>query len=191
MQKKYFIILLLFFTPVLGFSQVKIEKELKVLESRVPVNALAWLEDAIDQKKKLKWYYETDGDHQSFEAKFKRKGKFYSVEFDTDGVVEDIEIDQHWRKLPLLVRNNISGYLQSHFSKSRVADVEIQYSGKEEALKEWESNNELNQIVIKYEVEFYGKASNNKKFWEGLFDMDGNILNRREIIITPSNNLFY
>jgi hypothetical protein len=191
MQNKYFIVVLFFFTPVLVFSQVKVEKELKIQRSRVPVKALDWLEDAIDQKKQLKWYYETDGDHQSFEAKFKRKGRSYSVEFDTDGVVEDIEIIEHWRKLPLLVRNNISDYLQAEFSKSRIDKVEFQYSGTEEALKNWENYSGVDQIVIKYEVEFYGKEANNKKFWEGLFDKDGNILNRREIIITPSNNLFF
>lgn len=191
MKKKYFIVVLFTFTPVLVFSQVKIEKEVKVQSSRVPAKALDWLEDAIDQKKQLKWYYETDGDHQSFEAKFKRKGRSYSVEFDTDGIVEDIEIDEHWRKLSPLVRNNISGYLQSQFSKFRVEKVQIQYSGTEKALKSWESNNGSSQIVVKYEIEFYGKAPDSEKFWEGIFDRDGNILDKREIIITPSNNLFF
>jgi hypothetical protein len=191
MQNKYFIVVLFFFTPLLVFGQVKMEKELKVQRSRVPVKALKWLDDAIDQKNQLKWYYQTDGDYDSFEAKFKRNRKSFSVEFNTEGIIQDIEIKEHWRKLPLLVRNNISDYLQTQFSKSRVDNVEIQYSGSEEALKKWESNNGTSQIEVKYEIEFYGKAKNNKKFWEGLFDRDGNILGKREIIISPSNNLFF
>ena len=191
MKEKYFIFFLFFFAPLVIFGQVKFEKELRVQKSRVPAKALEWLDEVIDHKKKLKWYYQTDGGYNSFEAKFKRERKSFSVEFDTEGNIQDIEIEEHWRKLPLLVRNNISDYLQSKFSKFRVDNVEIQYSGTEEALKKWEGDDKLNQIVIKYEVEFYGKKANDKKFWEGLFDRDGNILNRREIIIPPSNNLFY
>jgi hypothetical protein len=191
MKNKYFIVVLFFFNPVLVFCQVKAEKEFKIPETSVPVDALVWLEDAIDQKKQLKWYYQTDNNRESFEAKFKRNRKSYSVEFDTEGNIIDIEIDEHWRKLPLLVRNNIAHYLESEFSKYRVVNAEIQYSGSEEDLKKWESDNILNRIVIRYEVEFYGKKASEKKFWEGLFDKDGEILSRREIIITPSNNLFF
>ena len=191
MNKKFYVVFLLWVFPLLVFSQVKIEKESKVMSSEVPDRALSWLEDVFDQKKKLKWYFETSADSHSYEAKFIRKGKKYNVEFSEDGFIEDIEVNEHWRKLPLSVRNNISDYMEELFIKSRVEKVQIQYTGTKEDLQNWAQTNYLNQVVIKYEVEFYGQAANTKKLWEGLFDKDGHILMKREIILTPSNNLFF
>jgi len=173
------------------FSQEKIEKEIKVPINSVPDKAINWLDEVFNQKKKLKWFIEKGEDKVSYEAKFIRKRERYSVEFKEDGNLEDIEIYGNWRKLPLMVRNNISDYSEAQFSNFRIVKIQIQYSGTQEAIKNWIDNDELDQLVIKYEIEFYGEKANKKKLWEGLFDKDGHILMRREIILTPSNNLFF
>ncbi|GEO20580.1 hypothetical protein CQA01_11140 [Cyclobacterium qasimii] len=157
----------------------------------VPEIAVKWLEDVFDHKKKLKWYFERSADSHSYEAKFIRKGKKFSVEFSEIGFIEDIEVIDHWRKLPHSVRDNISDYMDDLFIKSRIEKIQIQYTGSKEDLQNWVQTDFLNQIVVKYEVEFYGQSPNTKKLWEGLFDKDGHILMKREILLSPSNNLFY
>lgn len=191
MIKIFYVILPLCFFSLLVFSQEKIEKEIKVPINSVPDKAINWLDEVFNQKKKLKWFIEKGEDKVSYEAKFIRKRERYSVEFKEDGNLEDIEIYGNWRKLPLMVRNNISDYSEAQFSNFRIVKIQIQYSGTEEAIKNWIDNDELDQLVIKYEIEFYGEKANKKKLWEGLFDKDGHILMRREIILTPSNNLFF
>tara|TARA_R110002124_G_scaffold286142_6_gene466123 strand:+ start:6911 stop:7486 length:576 start_codon:yes stop_codon:yes gene_type:complete len=191
MVKKYSIIILFCFLSHLTYAQVKIEKESRVVSNDVPEIAIKWLEDVFDHKKKLKWYFEISADSHSYEAKFIRKGKKFSVEFSEEGIIEDIEIFEHWRKLPQHVKDNISDYLEGKYIKSRIEKIQVQYTGTKEDFQNWVKTNYLNQIVIKYELEFYGETSNSKKIWEGLFDNNGQIQMSREIILTPSNNLFY
>ncbi|MDO6439339.1 hypothetical protein Q4534_18085 [Cyclobacterium sp. 1_MG-2023] len=172
-------------------GQVKIEKESKVMSSDVPSNAVAWVEEVFDQKKRMNWYFETSGESQSYEAKFYQKRKKYSVEFSKDGTLEDIEVLIHWRRLPIEVKQNISKYFSEHFLKTKIRKIQIQYTGRDENLKNWIVSKKSNEIIVKYEVEFYGKTSSTKKLWEGLFDKEGELLMKREIILEPSNNLFF
>lgn len=172
-------------------GQVKIEKESKVMSNEVPMSAVSWLAEVFDEKNKLKWYFETSAKSQSYEAKFYHKRRKYSVKFNLDGTLEDIEVLVQWRDLPLSVRQNISEYFRAHFLKSKVKKIQIQYTGEEENIKNWIGSNNLDGLNIKHEVEFYGKTSEAKKIWEGLFDNEGNILMKREIILAPSNNLFF
>ncbi|WP_339922150.1 hypothetical protein [uncultured Cyclobacterium sp.] len=191
MVKKYWAIFFFCFFSQLTYGQVKIEKESRVMSNEVPEIAIKWLEDVFDHKKKLKWYFEESANSCSFEAKFIRKGKKYSVEFSETGFIEDIEVFEHWRKLPHSVRDNISDYMEDLFIKSRIEKIQIQYTGSKEDIQYWVQTDLLNQMVVKYEVEFYGQTENSKKLWEGLFDRDGKVLMKREILLSPSNNLFY
>ena len=61
--------------PLISNAQVKIEKESKVLSSEVPFKSVSWVEEVFDQKKKLKWYFETSAESHSYEAKFHQKKK--------------------------------------------------------------------------------------------------------------------
>jgi anionic cell wall polymer biosynthesis LytR-Cps2A-Psr (LCP) family protein len=172
-------------------AQVKIEKESKVMRSDVPSNAVSWVEEVFDQKNRMNWFFETSGESKSYEAKFYHKKKKYSVEFSMDGTLEDIEVLVHWRRLPKKVKLNISKYFSDSFLKTNIRKIQIQYTGRDENLKNWIVSKKSNEIIVKYEVEFYGKTSSKKKLWEGLFDKEGELLMKREIILTPSNNLFF
>ncbi|AEL28762.1 hypothetical protein [Cyclobacterium marinum] len=177
--------------PLISNAQVKIEKESKVLSREVPFKSVSWVEEVFDQKKKLKWYFETSAESHSYEAKFHQKKKKYSVEFSKDGTLEDIEVIVHWRKLPVEVKQNISKYFSEQFLKTKIRKIQIQYTGSDENLKNWIVSKKSDAVEIKYEVEFYGKTSSEKKLWEGLFDKEGELLMKREIVLAPSNNLFF
>ena len=75
--------------------------------------------------------------------------------------------------------------------KTKIRKIQIQYTGSDENLKNWIVSKKSDAVEIKYEVEFYGKTSSEKKLWEGLFDKEGELLMKREIVLAPSNNLFF
>ncbi|WP_339905135.1 hypothetical protein [uncultured Cyclobacterium sp.] len=191
MVKISFVFWFMYTLSMVANAQVKIEKESKVMRSDVPSNAVSWVEEVFDQKNRMNWFFETSGESKSYEAKFYHKKKKYSVEFSMDGTLEDIEVLVHWRRLPKKVKQNISKYFSDNFLKTNIRKIQIQYTGKSENLKNWINTNKSDNIIIKYEVEFYGKTSSTKKLWEGLFDKEGELLMKREIILTPSNNLFF
>ena len=190
MLKRVHLILLLCFAPLWVFGQEKIEKEAKIPVAQVPDKAVSWLNEVFDHQTKLKWFMET-GEALSYEAKFLSKRKRYSVKFKADGSLKDVEIHGKWRKLPLALRRNILKDLEAHFSKYKIVKVQVQYRGSENAIRNWVASGDLDQIIMKYEVEFYGEQTNEKKLWEGLFDKAGHLQSKREIKLTPSNNLFF
>lgn len=191
MVKISFVFWFMYTLSMVANAQVKIEKESKVMRSDVPSNAVSWVEEVFDQKNRMNWFFETSGESKSYEAKFYHKKKKYSVEFSMDGTLEDIEVLVHWRRLPKKVKLNISKYFSDSFLKTNIRKIQIQYTGRDENLKNWIVSKKSNEIIVKYEVEFYGKTSSKKKLWEGLFDKEGELLMKREIILTPSNNLFF
>lgn len=90
-MKRFSTYLVLLFC-IYGFSQSKNEKEERIPASEFPEVSHKYFNGITDKVNYLKFYRETDGNKQSFEAKFKLNKLYYSVEFNTDGVLEDIEI---------------------------------------------------------------------------------------------------
>lgn len=74
-----------------GQAQEKIERETGVKKDEVPMAAVEFMEDAFEGARKIKWYYEETSGKQSYEAKLKWEGRMNSIEFNANGLVEDIE----------------------------------------------------------------------------------------------------
>ncbi len=110
-----------------SFSQSKNEKEERIDASEFPQMALHYFNEILDQVKYLKLYKETDGEKQSFEAKFKLNKLHYSVEFDTLGNLEDIEIIIKKKHIPKLAFKTMLNYFDTHFDKVRFIKIQKQY----------------------------------------------------------------
>ena len=74
-----------------SFGQKKFEKESRISKSDLPSFAVDFAALFTDGQR-IKWYLEEGLDRNSIEAKYKRDGRHYSVEFDTLGTMEDVEI---------------------------------------------------------------------------------------------------
>lgn len=189
-----FIFTLLFFGMITGslFAQDKIERELRVKEKEVPKDAREWLDDAFESTKKPKWYQEVFESGYSYEAKFKLKGKFYSVEFDSLGRIQDVEIEMDVEELPKEVRTGLEDYLSADYKSSDIKRIQIQYSGEADDLEDFFEENSLEGILTRYEIEFIGlDEAGASELWEGLFSEEGKLINKRKIILTPSENLIF
>lgn len=124
---KRFSILIVFFWASFCFCQSKNEKEERIDKSIFPKKAQTYFDGLQEKVSYLKFYKETDGDRSSYEAKFKINRLHYSVEFDTIGRLEDIEIVIKKRHISKSTFSNISDYFDTNFKKVRFIKIQKQY----------------------------------------------------------------
>lgn len=170
-------------------SQEKYEKESRIKAGKLPERALEWFRDAYEGDPRVKWYLEESLEAYSFEAKLKWKGHRHSVEFDTTGRVEDIEIELELEELPGKVRENLSLFMANEYEKYNIRRIQRQYTGSPDDLEDVIDELEYEDIVIRYEIEYYARSGSEKELWEGLFDVEGNPIRQRKVIIKPTENL--
>jgi len=173
-----------------SFSQEKIEKESGIKASQVPEPAIEWLEDAFENIKKPKWYLEISQQGKSFEAKFQFKDHYYSVEFDSLGNVQDVEIEIKESEISPEVWQNIQGYFDTEYEQVKVEKIQRQLSGPAAALEDYFDEGESQGIVIRYELVFQGKKEI-WELWEGLFEEDGRFLSKLKVQIRANDNLIF
>ena len=123
-SSRFFLILFLSFGVFnLCFSQEKIEKESGIKPREVPSAAKDWLKDAFENIKKPKWFLEYSQNGKSYEAKFHYKGHFHSVEFDSLGNVEDVEIEISESEVSVEVWKEIQFYFESTNDEIKVEKI--------------------------------------------------------------------
>jgi hypothetical protein len=177
-------------TTVASAQQAKIEREERIKSRDVPSEARNWLRDAYEGGKKVKWYQETNEEGVSYEAKFKWKREFYSVEFSVEGLVLDIEIDKDLQDIEPDARENLETYFDS-LTKFRLLKLQQQFTGDAEDLEDMMDEDEFENITLRYEVEFYAVIDESYELWEGLFDRRGELISIRKIVQRPTDNLDY
>lgn len=123
---KYSIIYFIFCFSIC-FSQTKNEKEERIKQSEFPIVAQTYFNTISHDAKYLKFFKETDGSRKSFEVKFKINKLYYSVEFDTLGILEDIEIVIKQKHIPKSTLSNIMSYFDSNYKKTRLIKIQKQY----------------------------------------------------------------
>ena len=190
-MKRAHLFILSFFFMTLGFTQEKKEVEKRIKESEVHEDAIEWLEDAYENKRKTKWYYQTDGDEEVFEAKLKYKKHLHSVEFNLKGEVQNVEVLLKEKEMDKAVHQNITGYLENNYNKYSFSKIQIKYTGEEDDLEDMIDENEFEDITINYEIEYYGKTDSEDELWEGIFNENGMFLEKRVVKIKATDNLDY
>ena len=125
-----FNILLFILCCSISFSQNKDEKEERIQLSDFPEIAKTYFNFISHDAKYLKFYKETDGEKQSFEAKFKVDKLYYSVEFDTLGKLEDIEMVIKKKYIDKNIYKEIDNYFNSTFKKTRIIKIQKQFVNK-------------------------------------------------------------
>lgn len=173
-----------------SFSQEKIEKESRIKSREVPAAARDWLKDAFESARKPKWYLEYSQNGKSYEAKFQYQDHFHSVEFDSLGMVEDVEIEIKESELSREVWTEIQAYFDLTYEQVKVEKIQRQFTGSPSDLEDFFDEAEDEGIVIRYEIIYQGK-NGFWELWEGLFDNSGKFLNKLKVQIRPVDNLIF
>ena len=187
----YLLRLLLLTVGLPALAQDKMEVERAASTSEVPTAAREWFEEAYATPTRVQWYFEQTSGETSYEAKLKHAGQWHSVEFGEDGTLQDIEIIVQDRELPKEVRQPIRTYLDTTYTRHRIKKIQRQLTGSPDALRGAVRDEQVSGVTERYEIEFYGKNDQEKALWEGLFDDTGQLLERRRIVLRPTDNLTY
>jgi hypothetical protein len=175
---------------VLG--QEKVEREVRVKERQVPMEARNWLKDAFEKIRKPKWYKEFSELGYSFEAKFKLKDRFHSVEFDSLGTVLDVEIEMEWESLSEEVKANLTSHFEGTLRGFKLEKIQIQYSGLPGDLEDFFDEDETHGVLIQFEIEYQAEDQSEViRLWEGTFSSDGKFLAQRLIVVREIFNLSF
>jgi|SRR5690606_13810611 len=173
------------------FSQEKYEKESRLKQDDVPYSALNFI-DSLSLKNKVKWYLEEGIESKSVEAKFKRNGKKYSVEFDTFGNIEDVEIEMKWDDLQGPLKKPISTRLNEDCIKHKIVKTQIQYTGNRVALfLKLLGGEPIGNLTVKYEIVVKCRSEKNTELFEYLFTDKGQLISASTIVFKTSNHLEY
>ena len=170
-----------------SLAQTKYEREYRLKRERVPSPALEFV-GTPDTK--IKWYYEENLEGNSVEAKFDLDGKFYSVEFDTLGTLEDIEIDAEINSLPGPILEKIREGLQGTYTKFVLRRLQLQYSNGISSFSDFLNvDDPAEQYELRYEFVVKAKKDSHWKLYEIIFGRDGDIERTSEIIFRNTDNL--
>lgn len=177
-----FLAFLLFNVTFLS-AQEKREFEERISAETFPAEAISILKSSDKDLGKTKYYKEIDGDAESYEAKFKHKGKRYSVEFSTNGTLDDVEVKTSKRKLRNALRETIEAYLDNSYDRWKIEKVQVQF------LNEISASDALQRALNfevttneNYELIIATKTKGKLKKYEMLFDGKGQLINEREIV---------
>ena len=108
-------------------GQTKNEREEKVALSDFPEEAQKTISLLPKACKRIKFLREIDGQKISYEAKFKYKKQFYSLEFSEAGVIEDIEIKVKPKHTKAEIKNEIDTYLNQKYLKVNWIKLQRQF----------------------------------------------------------------
>ena len=192
MNRIIFISLILFSFPGINtFAQEKIEKESRIDLTAVPKNAQSFISD-LALYNKIKWYLEQGINQTTIEAKFKHNGKKYSVEFDSIGNIEDIEVEISWKDLEVGVKESIKKQLDLNCSKYKINKIQTQYLGNAKNLSFlFKQNSNTQKLETNYELIVRCNQENEVNLFEYLFNHQGKLISTSKIIFRNSSHLEY
>ncbi|WP_111682362.1 hypothetical protein [Winogradskyella tangerina] len=191
---RFKLLILLFCLGQIAISQTKNEKEERVSLTDFPEAAQTLIETLPKDCKRLRFYKETDGEKQSFEAKFKYKRRRYSLEFSKNGVIEDLEVQSKIRAIDDPIRNNITNYFDATFTKSKLIKIQKQYIYYAEIEPELFLAQILSgttSIAPNFEIVAEVKIEKQRELRELTFDSSGVFLNYRTINPTSYEHVLY
>lgn len=180
---RIFCLLGIFVISIAGFSQAKIEREVSVKVDQVPTKAVQFIKQS-NIKSKVRWYQEFSAKSYSFEAKTKLNKLWHSIEFDSTGTLEDVEVKRKVSDLSVEIANNIQQFLKTNYVKHKILKLQYQYSGEIRSLQD------LSQATMKFELEVHAKKANEISApYEITFDSTGKHLMTRRIQPSKLENI--
>ena len=194
MGKYSFVLLFTLLCFSQALAQNKREREFRILKKQFPEVALQFLSSKLEGAKRIRFYKEIDSAKISFEAKFKKQRLNYSIEFDKDGQLEDIEIEIKPIDLPSESWQNIQDYIASNFKKAKVRKIQQQYLATSGESTETTLKNAFQNLLlpsVNYELIVSGKREKDHQQFEILFDANGIFKNIRKSLPPNYDHVLY
>ena len=173
----------------ISVAQDKLEHEYRIKLDEVPQEAKSFI-SARQPDRKVKWYYEESLEGHSVEAKFKDKTTRYSIEFDSLGVLEDLEYVVKKKSLSNELVIQLDSELLQTFEKVRFGKIQVQFSGDAEAVLAAYQDQKAD-VIRRYEIMIHGKDEHGTHLYETTFSWEGKLLNTRKVVARNTDHLEY
>ena len=187
-MKKILTLAFFFSISFYSYSQSKREIEERIAKEEVPFLAQKFI-DSLYFSSKIRWYREKNYIKTTYEAKIKHTGKKYSIEFDSLGNIEDIELEIKWKQISTSTQNAICEKLNTEFKKFKIKKIQIQYTGLKKDLFNFKISTQ--SLIIKYEIIVKGKKDTQNSFYEYLFSEKGKLEQKLQIDFRNIDHLEY
>lgn len=190
------VIILFISSPILKAQAVKNEVEDSIKREEMPKNALETLDEFWQGLNDIRYYFQTDGDSQAYEAKLEWQGNSYSIEFDDSGKVLDVEQLIEWDQVSSSASEGIGEYLQKEFRRVNITRLQRQYIADDEDDSDDEDfiddilEGDEEDFEIRYELEVEGRSGRQIGAFELLFDHSGDLIQRRKIERRSVDNIW-
>ena len=172
-------------------AQQKYEREFRMKTEMIPQSASRFI-NSIASDLKIKWYKEIGLDDVSFEAKFKHDKKKFSVEFDTLGILQDVEFVIKKSEIAPRVLKKIERKLDSLYDKWKFQKIQTHYTGSNsDLIKSINKNKPSETIKVSYEIVLKGKSLGNMQLYEITFNDQGEMQDTLQIIQDKADHLEY
>jgi len=172
----------------LALSQTKKEKEERINLSEFPSKAQNVLSKFPKDCKRIKFFKETDGNKQSFEAKFKYNEHRYSLEFSSEGIIEDLELCVKLNAIEDSSQDQIKEHFKSSYLKYKLIKIQKQFVFNQNL----DSDTFVAQVlyqestdIINYEIIAEVKTKDGRELREFTFNHKGFFINFR--VVEPSS----
>ena len=194
MKFRYTILMFLGMLCMNSYGQYKSEREHRIKKNQFPAVAHAVIEQQRADARRIRYYRETDSTKIRYEAKFKVDRLHYSVEFDQEGNLDNIEILIKEVDIPNESFANMKAFLGENFNKYRIRRIQQQYPVSAfESVEETIKNAFQNLLLssIKYELVVEGRKDKGFEDFEILFDADGQFLSMRKSLPVNYDHVLY
>ena len=184
---KYALYFALFLFTINAIGQTKVEVEKRISKELIPEGAKAYISKNF-KTKKIKWFFEKGENHSSYEAKFCEFGSDFSVEFSTDGTLEDVEVRFKFKSLKEHIKSHIEKSLEEVFSNFRVLKTQLQLTTYDpEKITSFFNTNTIPEGGL-LELIVLGKTEQSKNRYEILINPEGKIFSMLKL--EEKNQLF-
>lgn len=198
MNFKTFLFALLFslsFLQLLMSQDLKEEVENSINRDEMPVAAVKVLDEFWDEQTDIDYYRETDGETVTFEAKLDWQGVQYSIEFSREGKLLDVEQLIDFHEIPESVREEITDTMEEEFSRYRTTRIQQQFITTEDDEDDEDYlddvlEQDMEDLLIRYEIEVEGQNRRELGSFEMLFDSSGELIQRRKIARRSIDNIW-
>jgi len=188
---------ILFLSQVSFAQDLKEEVENSIDKDEMPASALDALEDFLEDQivTDANYYRETDGETTTFEAKLYWQDYQYSIEFTDEGLLLDIEQLIEFNEIPEGIQGHITQIMEEQFSRFRMTRVQRQYISDEEdedgedVIEDF-LENDMDDLIVRYEIEVEGQNRSEMGSFEMLFDPEGELIQRRRIVRRSIDNIW-
>lgn len=183
------------FTSAYAQSE-KNEIERSVNRNDMPDKVLSLIDEFWPNLRGIKYFEQTDGEETTYEVKLEWQGDQYSIEFSTEGAVQDVEKLIEFQDIPESTRDAITRDLEGQFNKFRLTRIQIQFLAAEE--DDEDDSDFIDDILeedaddyeIRYEIELDGENRRELGSFEMLYDESGTLIEKRRIVRRSLDNIW-